>query len=384
MINPRRFKTACLTLSLALSLSSGAAFGAEALSADRVYALVSPSIWMVHVQNAQGRTFSLGSAVVIGPESMVTNCHVLAKGQSISVVYQGTRLTAQLEYPDPERDLCQLKVPKLPAPPVAIAPMASLRVGQRVFAIGNPQGLALTLSDGLVSSLRLNKAGQLQRIQTSAPISSGSSGGGLFDDEGRLIGITSSGIVADDGSSAQNLNFAIPAGWLAELPTRGQDNLAAWKAKTAASDAAAGTGNKPEAPGTAATRNPALLKAIEGQWTGKYACGPYQGNGRPANPEAWSRDVNMEVTGEQVTIVRAQKGVYQETLKGQLTPDLMIGLQGRGDYDGEPSRNFTSVFFGLFYETTAGTSFTAAGELRMANSNVRIRQCTIDMKRPHL
>jgi S1-C subfamily serine protease len=55
------------------------------------------------------------------------------------------------------------------------------------------------------------------RIQTSAPISSGSSGGGLFDDHGRLVGITRSIVV---GLDAQNLNFAVPADWLRELPQR--------------------------------------------------------------------------------------------------------------------------------------------------------------------
>jgi hypothetical protein len=96
-----------------------------------------------------------------------------------------------------------------------------------VYALGNPRNLELTLSDGLISALRRDDDMKLQRIQTSAPISHGSSGGGLFDEEGRLIGITSSG--KEDG---QNLNFAIPINWMQELPARSVAALAKRMAAT--------------------------------------------------------------------------------------------------------------------------------------------------------
>ena len=66
-----------------------------------------------------------------------------------------------------------------------IAPTASVIVGATVYAIGTPRGLELTMSAGLVSSLRKNAAGQVILVQTSASISGGSSGGGLFDDRAR-------------------------------------------------------------------------------------------------------------------------------------------------------------------------------------------------------
>ena len=69
------------------------------------------------------------------------------------------------------------------------------------------------MSSGLVSAIRRDSSGRIERIQTSAAISGGSSGGGLFDEDGALIGLTTSGIVGD----AQNLNFAIPADWIKEL-----------------------------------------------------------------------------------------------------------------------------------------------------------------------
>lgn len=95
----------------------------------------------------------------------------------------------------------------------------TLRVGERVFAVGAPEGLELTLSEGIVSRLERaepltdGKPESVKRIQTTAPISPGSSGGGLFDQQGNLIGITTSSVVG-----GQNLNFALPAGYASPHP----------------------------------------------------------------------------------------------------------------------------------------------------------------------
>jgi len=98
-------------------------------------------------------------------------------------------------------------------PAVVRAPLSSVAVGARVYAIGAPQGLDLTLSDGVVASLRSFEDTKL--IQTNAAISPGSSGGGLFDASGRLIGITTF-----QSRNGQNLNFAVPADWIDLLPKR--------------------------------------------------------------------------------------------------------------------------------------------------------------------
>src|SRR5439155_9860037 len=81
-----------------------------------------------------------------------------------------------------------------------------LAVGEHVFAIGAPRGLERTLSEGLLSGLRHQPGRNL--VQTSAAISPGSSGGGLFDERGNLIGITTMQLIG----VAQNLNFAVAAG----------------------------------------------------------------------------------------------------------------------------------------------------------------------------
>ncbi len=85
-----------------------------------------------------------------------------------------------------------------------------MKVGERAYAVGAPEGLELTLSEGLVSGLR--EVDDVRVIQTSAPISHGSSGGGLFDSEGRLIGVTTFFL-----KEGQNLNFALPGEWVLGL-----------------------------------------------------------------------------------------------------------------------------------------------------------------------
>jgi serine protease Do len=190
---------------------------AWALTPPEVYAKVAPSIWRVATYDADGVPLAFGSGVVIAPETMVTNCHVLAKARRVAVRREQVTLEAKLELWDPPRDVCQIHVPKLDAPTVVLGQATTLVVGQSVFAIGNPKGLDLTMSAGLLSSIRRNDRSQIILLQTSAPISGGSSGGGLFDEQGRLIGLTTLGSVTGD---AQNLNFAIPADWIRDLPAR--------------------------------------------------------------------------------------------------------------------------------------------------------------------
>jgi S1-C subfamily serine protease len=193
------------------------ACAAVALTPAEVYALVSPSVWRVVTYDVDGLPLAQGSAVVVGIETLATNCHVLAKAKRVVVRHEKTTFDAKLELWDTPRDVCQLRAAGLAAAPVRLAPTASVVVGEDVYAIGTPRGLELTMSAGLVSSLRKNAAGQVVLVQTSASISGGSSGGGLFDDSGALVGLTTIGSVTGD---AQNLNFAIPADWIVELPDR--------------------------------------------------------------------------------------------------------------------------------------------------------------------
>jgi hypothetical protein len=196
-------------------IASVSAVPAAGLTPDAFYSKTSPSVWLVKTFDADGLALTGGSAVVVAPDTLLTNCHVLARAKRVAVRKGKASYDAKLQYADVDRDLCQLTVANLGAPAVPIGDSDRVAVGERVFTLGNPQGLELTLSDGLVSALRKSEKGGLVLIQTTAPISQGSSGGGLFDQEGRLIGITS--LLAREG---QNLNFALPINWLRDLPER--------------------------------------------------------------------------------------------------------------------------------------------------------------------
>jgi serine protease Do len=225
-----------------LALAASLAGAQTPLPPETLFEHVSPSVWVVRTFDGNSRPLMQGSGVVIGPGRLITNCHVLRQARAVSVGRENVSFGATLEHADPERDLCQLKVANFHAPAVAIAGTDGLRVGARVYAIGAPRGLETTISDGLLSGLRRNAQDQLDALQITVPISGGSSGGGLFDTQGRLIGITTFML-----RDAQNLNFALPGAWIAEVPARAQAALAARSAAQAAAEAvrtAAPTGDR--------------------------------------------------------------------------------------------------------------------------------------------
>lgn len=181
-------------------------------SPTQVFEKASPSIVVVEATDSKGNG-ALGSGVALGPGELVTNCHVVRDATAIRVHYGATEYQATVHYGDWDRDMCQLSAPGLRASIAALGATKNLKVGARVYAIGAPQGLELSLFEGIVSSLRSVPGGTL--IQTTTAISPGSSGGGLFDDNGRLIGITTFYL-----ANGQNLNFAIPVEWITQLSAR--------------------------------------------------------------------------------------------------------------------------------------------------------------------
>ncbi len=175
-----------------------------------LFASLASSVFVVQSLSKEGKLLSFGSGVVVKPGHVVTNKHVVMGGVAIRVKHGSQTWPARITHVDPTNDICQLFVENLFARPVPSRDYSSLTVGERVYAIGAPEGLDLTLSEGLISGLRRQASTEV--IQTTAPISRGSSGGGLFDPEGRLIGITTYFIEA-----GQNLNFALPARLVSKL-----------------------------------------------------------------------------------------------------------------------------------------------------------------------
>lgn len=203
-----------LGAAVALVFVSGSSHAFQALSPTEVFRQAAQSVAVVEVVRSDG-TLMQGSAVVVASEKLVTNCHVVSSATRISVKHGGSSFAARLTYSDTPRDLCELDAPSLDATPAQFRSAASLEVGERVYAIGAPRGFELSLSEGLVSSLRVVSGGSM--IQTSAAISPGSSGGGLFDSQAKLVGITTLYV-----TESQSLNFAVPSDWIADISSRAE------------------------------------------------------------------------------------------------------------------------------------------------------------------
>lgn len=201
---------------IVFAVLAAATLPAFALTPEELFTQLSPSIWFVYGVDTTERRLSQGSGVVIGPQRVITNCHVVRGASTVFLRKENVLYVAKVELRDPARDLCQLQVANLNAPAVALGTHKELKVGQKVYALGNPKGFEVTLSDGLVSALR-GPDGKDPIIQTTAPISPGSSGGGLFNEQGRLIGVTTL-----QDRAGQNLNFAVPADWIGEMSGRTQ------------------------------------------------------------------------------------------------------------------------------------------------------------------
>ncbi|MEZ5498550.1 MAG: trypsin-like peptidase domain-containing protein [Steroidobacteraceae bacterium] len=156
---------------------------------------------------------SLGSGVIVDESGLiVTNHHVIADAAAIRVQLADGRIAdAGIVGRDPDTDLAVLRV-KLPRLPVMhLGRSDQLRVGDVVLAIGNPLGLAQTVTHGIVSATGRGQLGVAtfeNFIQTDAPINFGNSGGALIDTRGQLIGINTAVIAKNAG--VEGIGFAIP------------------------------------------------------------------------------------------------------------------------------------------------------------------------------
>ncbi len=148
---------------------------------------------------------------------ILTNYHVIDDARAIEVtLFDGKSYEARVVGHDESNDVAVLKInaPATSLVPVEIGDSTNLRVGQRVFAIGNPFGFERTMSIGIISSLNRTLPARNQRliksvIQIDAAINPGSSGGPLLDGRGRLIGMNTA-IASPTGQSA-GVGFAIPS-----------------------------------------------------------------------------------------------------------------------------------------------------------------------------
>lgn len=177
---------------------------------DRGEALqLSASVVKIEVLQVRGG-FGLGSGVVVAPDRVVTNCHVTRNASEIHVLRGGLRWNVEAQAADIEHDLCLLKVPRLPGTPARLGRADQLKAGQSVSALGYTGGLGLQNSEGRV--IALHKLDGSHVVQSSNWFTSGASGGGLFDDDARLVGVLTFRL---RGGNAHY--FAAPVEWLQPL-----------------------------------------------------------------------------------------------------------------------------------------------------------------------
>lgn len=173
----------------------------HSLAPSELFKRVSPSVYTVATPGAQG------SAVAVSQKELVTTCHVVLQGPTVTLTHGPTTLKADVVSADLQTDRCFLRVQEGELVPVpGFRDYSTLSIGETVYTIGSPRGFTNTLGAGLLSGLRSGDDQKTEFIQITAPLSAGSSGGGLFDDRGNLIGVTSFTI-----RDSQSLNFALSA-----------------------------------------------------------------------------------------------------------------------------------------------------------------------------
>jgi len=165
-------------------------------------------------QNFDTAVRPLGSGVIINSQGyIVTNNHVIANVDPIVVALKdGREAIAEVIGKDPETDLAVLRIELPYLPSVTLEPSISLKVGDVVFAIGNPFGVGQTVTMGILSAKGLNSLGlntYEDFLQTDAAINPGNSGGALINAHGNLVGI-STAILSKSGGS-DGIGFAIPS-----------------------------------------------------------------------------------------------------------------------------------------------------------------------------
>ena len=163
----------------------------------------------------------IGSGVIFSYDGyIVTNLHILS-GQNINVkLDNGKNYLASIIGIDKNTDIAVLKISSSEElKPINFANSDSLKVGDRVLAIGNPYGIGISVSNGIISATGRDYGNPyLQLIQTDAAINPGNSGGALINENGNLIGINSK--IFSKTGAYQGIGFAIPSNLVVQIATQ--------------------------------------------------------------------------------------------------------------------------------------------------------------------
>ncbi len=164
---------------------------------------------------------SLGSGVIISSDGyIVTNNHVINDADEIRVTIPGSdkEYKAKIVGKDPLTDLAVIKIDAQNLKPIKLGDSSQLKIGDIVFAIGNPFAVGETVTQGIISGLNRSNMGintYENFIQTDAAINPGNSGGALVDSRGALVGINSAIITRSGGNNG--IGFAIPVNMMKDV-----------------------------------------------------------------------------------------------------------------------------------------------------------------------
>ena len=180
----------------------------QILKAQTIDEMVMARQLSTHVM--QVRAATLGSAIALEDHLAVTNCHVLGNATTVYVTRGSLGSRATLKAGDTGHDLCLLELEDSPSFPVKVERAASLALGAKVYAVGFGAG-RLSFGIGVITGLHPYDGGLI--VRSDAPFAEGASGGGLFNNEGNLVGVLTFFRRGVQGSSY----WAMPSDWIQPL-----------------------------------------------------------------------------------------------------------------------------------------------------------------------
>jgi len=197
----------------------------ESTKTVRQHVAVNPMLrqFFGDVPDEEAKETGLGSGVIVAPDGFIlTNNHVVEGFETFKVTLKdGRDFPAKVIGADPKTDIAVIKIEAAELPVLTLADSDKLRVGDIVFAVGNPLAVGETVTMGIVSAkgrqVGILENGYESFIQTDAAINLGNSGGALLDARGRLVGINSALVSPSRGSIG--IGFAVPVNLAASIMT---------------------------------------------------------------------------------------------------------------------------------------------------------------------
>lgn len=184
---------------------------AHALTEEEIYKIASPAVYPIFGANQEKDIpQSIGNAVAVSKTVLATNCQVALSKKYIWIKSANKNESGKIIYKDTKQDLCLIEIPSHTLQFIKLNQSAETGIGEEVFVIGTSENLNKSLSKGtLFDKLKYDENDFI--IQTDALIPTGTSGSGLFDSNGRLIGITTNHTVK------ANISTAIPSEWIVKV-----------------------------------------------------------------------------------------------------------------------------------------------------------------------